>query len=127
MNREDFYRQRDEAIKLMRDDYQWLMSQEPAIYRWRCPKCWLIEFVYDANQQRPLDDLLRPVRLKELYKRFFENTLTNPPNHPSIQLSKLRAMEQRNDIRPDSITLYYMKQMQKSPKCRIIELLMELE
>lgn len=32
-------------------------------------------------------------------------------------------MEQRNSIYPDSITRFYMEQLQKNPPCRIIELL----
>lgn len=38
-------------------------------------------------------------------------------------LSKLRGMEQRNSIYPDSITRFYMEQLQKNLPCRIIELL----
>ena len=45
------------------------------------------------------------------------------PNNPAKSLNKLRAMEQRRRIFPDSITLFYMNEIQKNPNCRIIELL----
>lgn len=124
INREDYNRQRAEAIKLMTADYQWLMSLESAPRRWRCPQRWLIEFVYDSNEKRTMDALFCRPPMQKLYEDFFLHTGSAPPKHPSTQLSKLRAMEQRRNIHPDSITLYYMQQMEKAPQCRIIELLM---
>lgn len=127
MTKEEYNQYKAKAQEQMQQDYEWLMSQKPATYQWRCPQRWLIEFVYDSNQERAMDDLFRRPPLQRLYEEFFRHTGSAPPNHPSTQLSKLRAMEQRNDIRPDYITLYYMQQMEKSPKCRIIELLMDLK
>ena len=125
MGWEEFLRQKSQARELMQQDYQWMMSQEPAVRRWRCPQRWLIEFVYDSNENREPDELLRRPPLTQLYQDFFRHVGSPPPNHPSTQLSKLRAMEQRRDIRPDCITRFYMQQMGKAPQCRIIELLME--
>ena len=69
------------------------------------------------------DDFLRPIPLQKLYRQFFQKSCIPPPNHPDKALSKLRGMEQRNSIYPDSITRFYMEQLQKNPPCRIIELL----
>ena len=79
------------------------MSQSPAQYTWRCPQRWLIELVYNANQDRPVDEWQRDIPLSRLYRDFFTHIGTKPPNHPSTQLSKLRNMERRRDIQPDCI------------------------
>lgn len=125
MTKEEYQQLKAEAQEQMREDYRWMMSQPPATCQWRCPQRWLIEFVYDSNKEWAMDDFFRRTPMQRLYDEFFRHTGSAPPNHPSIQLSKLRAMEQRRNIRPDSITRYYMLQMEKKPKCRIIELLME--
>ena len=125
MTKEEYNLLKAQAHEQMKRDYQWLMSQEPTPRQWRCPQRWLIEFVYDSNEERTMDDFFRRTPMQRLYDEFFRHTGSAPPNHPSIQLSKLRAMEQRRNIRPDSITRYYMLQMEKAPLCRIIELLME--
>ena len=125
MTKEEYNQLKARAKEQMKEDYQWMMSQAPLHRHWRCPQRWLIEFVYDSNEERATDEFFTPTPLNQLYREFFEHTGSPPPNHPSTQLSKLRAMEQRRNIRPDCITLYYMQQMEKSPECRIIELLME--
>lgn len=136
MGREEFAELKAKAHELMQQDYEWMLSQEPASSsghppkrrRWRCPRRWIVEFVYDVNgTARPTDELLRRIPLERLYNDFLAHIGHPPLPRPSTQLSKLRAQEQRNDISPDYITLYYMREMQKGPSCRIIELLMEEE
>lgn len=117
---------RQEAQQQMIADYHWLLSQPPQMRQWRCPRRWLIELVHDVSDHHEmLDDLHRPVQLSQLYEEFFHHTATPLPLKPYKTLNKLRTQEQQRGITPDSITLYYMQQMQKHPPCRIIELLME--
>ena len=69
------------------------------------------------------DSLFRKKPLCQLYEGFFAQVGVAVPNNPAKSLNKLRAMEQRRRIFPDSITLFYMNEIQKNPNCRIIELL----
>ena len=70
------------------------------------------------------DNHFRPQPLQQLYKDIFGQMGIPVPHYPAKALNKLRSMEQRRRILPDSITLFYMKEMQKNPPCRIIELLL---
>lgn len=118
-------------------DYEWILQQDPQRYQWTHTQCWLIEFVHDVRDIASLksisveeeeapwhDNHFRPQPLQQLYKDIFGQVGIPVPQHPANALSKLRSMEQRCRIFPDSITLFYMKEMQKNPPCRIIELLM---
>ena len=60
------------------------------------------------------DAHFRPLSLQQLYKDICVQVGIPVPQHPANALSKLRSMEQRCRIFPDSITLFYMKQMQKN-------------
>lgn len=136
MTREEYNELRARAHEQMLEDYKWMLDQESGIREWRCPKRWIIEFVHDVSDYVMVrssgeedvgdewhDDLLRPIPLQKLYRQFFLKSCIPPPNHPDKALSKLRGMEQRNSIYPDSITRFYMEQLQKNPPCRIIQLL----
>lgn len=125
---------------MMLADYEWILQQDPQRYQWTHTQCWLIEFVHDVRDIASLksisveeaedpcdawhDALFRPLSLQQLYKDICGQVGIPVPQHPANALSKLRSMEQRCRIFPDSITLFYMKEMQKNPPCRIIELLM---
>lgn len=122
---------------MMLADYEWILQQDPQRYQWTHTQCWLIEFVHDVRDIASLksisveeeeapwhDNHFRPQPLQQLYKDIFGQVGIPVPQHPANALSKLRSMEQRCRIFPDSITLFYMKEMQKNPPCRIIELLM---
>ena len=124
MTNEEYRNLKSQAHQQLVEDYHWLMSQSPAQYTWRCPQRWLIELVYNANQDRPVDEWQRDIPLTRLYRDFFTHIGTKPPNHPSTQLSKLRNMERRRDIQPDSITHYYMQFIGKQLNCHIIEKLL---
>ena len=124
MTNEEYPNLKLQAHQQLVEDYHWLMSQSPAQYTWRCPQRWLIELVYNANQDRPVDEWQRDIPLTRLYRDFFTHIGTKPPNHPSTQLSKLRNMERRRDIQPDSITHYYMQFIGKQLNCHIIEKLL---
>ena len=100
MTNEEYRNLKLQAHQQLVEDYHWLMSQSPAQYTWRCPQRWLIELVYNANQDRPVDEWQRDIPLTRLYRDFFTHIGTKPPNHPSTQLSKLRNMERRRDIQP---------------------------
>lgn len=126
MTQEEYKQLRHQAQQQMIADYHWLLSQPRQPRQWRCPRRWLIELVHDVNdRQEMLDDLHRPVQLRVLYEGFFQHIGTPMPLKPYKALNKLHAQEAQRGISPDSITLYYMQEMQKHPPCRIIELLME--
>ena len=92
MTNEEYRNLKLQAHQQLVEDYHWLMSQSPAQYTWRCPQRWLIELVYNANQDRPVDEWQRDIPLTRLYRDFFTHIGTKPPNHPSTQLSKLRNL-----------------------------------
>lgn len=137
MTREEYNELKTRAHKMMLDDYEWMLQQEPDRYLWGHYQCWLIEFVHDVNDIATLksvveeedlcdawhDNLFRKKPLCQLYEGFFAQVGVAVPNNPAKSLNKLRAMEQRRRIFPDSITLFYMNEIQKNPNCRIIELL----
>ena len=140
MTREEYNELKARAHDLMLEDYEWMLQQEPERYQWGLPQCWLIEFVHDVSDIATLksvdeedlcdawhDNRFLPKPLCQLYEGFFAQMGVAVPNHPAKVLNKLRAMEQRHRIFPDSITLFYMKEIQKNPNCRIIELLMEMK
>ena len=140
MTREEYNELKARAHDLMLEDYEWMLQQEPERYQWGHPLCWLIEFVHDVSDIATLksvdeedlcdawhDNRFLPKPLCQLYEGFFAQMGVSVPNHPAKVLNKLRAMEQRRRIFPDSITLFYMKEIQKNPNCRIIELLMEMK
>lgn len=125
---------------MMLADYEWILQQDPQRYQWTHTQCWLIEFVHDVRDIASLksisgeeeEDLcdawhdahFRPLSLQQLYKVISRQVGIPVPQHAAKALNKLRCTEQRYRIFPDSITLFYMKEMQKNPPCRIIELLM---
>lgn len=137
MTKEEYNELKERAHEMMLADYEWILQQDPQRYQWTHTQCWLIEFVHDVRDIASLksisveeeeapwhDNHFRPQPLQQLYKDIFGQVGIPVPQHPANALSKLRSMEQRCRIFPDSITLFYMKQMQKNPPCRIIELLM---
>lgn len=125
---------------MMLADFEWILQQDPQRYQWTHTQCWLIEFVHDVRDIASLksisgeeeEDLcdawhdahFRPLSLQQLYKVISRQVGIPVPQHAAKALNKLRCTEQRYRIFPDSITLFYMKEMQKNPPCRIIELLM---
>ena len=137
MTKKEYNELKKRAHEMMLADYEWILQQDPQRYQWTHTQCWLIEFVHDVRDIASLksisveeeeapwhDNHFRPQPLQQLYKDIFGQVGIPVPQHPANALSKLRSMEQRCRIFPDSITLFYMKQMQKNPPCRIIELLM---
>lgn len=137
MTKKEYNELKKRAHEMMLADYEWILQQDPQRYQWTHTQCWLIEFVHDVRDIASLksisveeeedpwhDNHFRPQPLQQLYKDIFGQMGIPVPQHPANALSKLRSMEQRCRIFPDSITLFYMKEMQKNPPCRIIELLM---
>ena len=137
MTKKEYNELKKRAHEMMLADYEWILQQDPQRYQWTHTQCWLIEFVHDVRDIASLksisveeeeapwhDNHFRPQPLQQLYKDIFGQVGIPVPQHPANALSKLRSMEQRCRIFPDSITLFYMKEMQKNPPCRIIELLM---
>ena len=137
MTKEEYNELKERAHEMMLADFEWILQQDPQRYQWTHTQCWLIEFVHDVRDIASLksisveeeeapwhDNHFRPQPLQQLYKDIFGQVGIPVPQHPANALSKLRSMEQRCRIFPDSITLFYMKEMQKNPPCRIIELLM---
>lgn len=137
MTKEEYNELKERAHEMMLADYEWILQQDPQRYQWTHTQCWLIEFVHDVRDIASLksisveeeeapwhDNHFRPQPLQQLYKDIFGQVGIPVPQHPANALSKLRSMEQRCRIFPDSITLFYMKEMQKNPPCRIIELLL---
>lgn len=137
MTKKEYNELKKRAHEMMLADYEWILQQDPQRYQWTHTQCWLIEFVHDVRDIASLksisveeeeapwhDNHFRPQPLQQLYKDIFGQVGIPVPQHPANALSKLRSMEQRCRIFPDSITLFYMKEMQKNPPCRIIELLL---
>lgn len=135
MINEEYKQLKARAQQEMVADYEWILAQPPTPRQWRCPRRWLIEFVHDVTDcAPPLTDLHSPISLTTLYEQFFAHVGTQQPQKPAKVLNKLRAKEMLQGIQPDSVTLFYMQQMQQmqqphdmqpTPRCRIIELLME--
>ena len=140
MTKEEYNEMKERAHEMMLADFEWILQQDPQRYQWTHTQCWLIEFVHDVRDiasQKSIsgeeaedpcdawhDAHFRPLSLQQLYKDICGQVGIPVPQHPANALSKLRCMEQRCRIFPDSITLFYMKEMQKNPPCRIIELLL---
>ena len=140
MTKEEYNELKERAHEMMLADFEWILQQDPQRYQWTHTQCWLIEFVHDVRDIASLksisgeeeEDLcdawhdahFRPLSLQQLYKAICRQVGIPVPQHAAKALNKLRCTEQRCRIFPDSITLFYMKQMQKNPPCRIIELLM---
>lgn len=124
MKREEYLERKARAQRLMAADYEWLLSQPKGKYEWKESKRWLIEWVNDVgNYEVRLDERLRPVPIRRLYERCFEALCLPLPLHPTAILSKLRAQEQRHDIMPDYVTLFYMnhlEEMEETPNVRIL-------
>ena len=140
MTKEEYNELKERAHEMMLADFEWILQQDPQRYQWTHTQCWLIEFVHDVRDiasQKSIsgeeaedpcdawhDAHFRPLSLQQLYKVICRQVGIPVPQHAAKALNKLRCTEQRCRIFPDSITLFYMKQMQKKPPCRIIELLM---
>ena len=137
MTKKEYNELKKRAHEMMLADFEWILQQDPQQYQWTHTQCWLIEFVHDVRDiasQKSIsveeeedpwhDNHFRPQPLQQLYKDICGQVGIPVPQHPANALSKLRSMEQRRRILPDSITLFYMKEMQKNPPCRIIELLL---
>ena len=137
MTKKEYNELKKRAHEMMLADYEWILQQDPQRYQWTHTQCWLIEFVHDVRDIASLksisveeeedpwhDNHFRSQPLQQLYKDIFGQMGIPVPQHAAKALNKLRCTEQRCRIFPDSITLFYMKQMQKNPPCRIIELLM---
>ena len=137
MTKKEYNELKKRAHEMMLADYEWILQQDPQRYQWTHTQCWLIEFVHDVRDIASLksisveeevdpcpDNHFRPQPLQQLYKDIFGQMGIPVPHYPAKALNKLRSMEQRRRILPDSITLFYMKEMQKNPPCRIIELLL---
>ena len=137
MTKKEYNELKKRAHEMMLADYEWILQQDPQRYQWTHTQCWLIEFVHDVRDIASLksisveeevdpwhDNHFRPQPLQQLYKDIFGQMGIPVPHYPAKALNKLRSMEQHRRILPDSITLFYMKEMQKNPPCRIIELLL---
>ena len=140
MDRKGFNERKSRAQALMLSDYEWLQTQKGR-YEWAVSKRLLVEWVNDVGchiapmmvaegfrqHQGMYDELLQPKKCSRLYQECFEALGMEVPHHPSSALSKLRAMEQRLGITPDTITLFYMNLLDgvedaaSGSSCRIIE------
>lgn len=118
----------------MLSDYEWLQTQRGR-YEWAVSKSLLVEWVNDVGyhiapmmvgegfrqHQGMYDELLQPKKCSRLYQECFEALGMEAPLHPSSALSKFRSREQRQGIKPDTITLFYMNHLDGVEECRIIE------
>ncbi len=139
MDRKVYNERKSRAQALMLSDYEWLQTQKGR-YEWAVSKRLLVEWVNDVgNHVAPMmkedgfhqhqgmyDELLQPKKCSRLYQECFEALGMEAPHHPSSALSKLRAREQRQGIKPDTITLFYMNHLDGVEECRIIERLIRL-
>ena len=134
MDRKGYNERKARAQALMLSDYEWLQTQKGR-YEWAVSKSLLMEWVNDVGyhiapmmvgegfreHQGMYDELLQPKKCSRLYQECFEALGMEAPLHPSSALSKLRSREQRQGIKPDTITLFYMNHLDGVEECRIIE------
>ena len=139
MDRKGYNERKARAQELMLSDYEWLQTQKGR-YEWSVSKRLLVEWVNDVGchiapmmvaegfrqHQGMYDELLQPKKCSRLYQECFEALGMEAPHHPSSALSKFRAREQRQGIKPDTITLFYMNHLDWVEECRIIERLIRL-
>ena len=139
MDRKGYNERKSRAQALMLSDYEWLQTQKGR-YEWAVSKSLLVEWVNDVGyhiapmmvregfreHQGMYDELLQPKKCSRLYQECFEALGMEAPHHPSSALSKFRAREQRQGIKPDTITLFYMNHLDGVEECRIIERLIRL-
>ena len=139
MDRKGFNERKLRAQALMLSDYEWLQTQKGR-YEWAVSKSLLMEWVNDVGyhiapmmvgegfrqHQGMYDELLQPKKCSRLYQECFEALGMEAPHHPSSALSKFRSREQRQGIKPDTITLFYMNHLDGVEECRIIERLIRL-
>lgn len=139
MDRKGYNERKARAQELMLSDYEWLQTQKGR-YEWAVSKSLLVEWVNDVGyhiapmmvgegfrqHQGMYDELLQPKKCSRLYQECFEALGMEAPLHPSSALSKLRSREQRQGIKPDTITLFYMNHLDGVEECRIIERLIRL-
>lgn len=134
MDRKGFNERKLRAQALMLSDYEWLQTQKGR-YEWAVSKSLLVEWVNDVGyhivpmkvgegfreHQGMYDELLQPKKCSRLYQECFEALGMEAPLHPSSALSKFRSREQRQGIKPDTITLFYMNHLDGVEESRIIE------
>lgn len=139
MDRKGYNERKARAQELMLSDYEWLQTQKGR-YEWAVSKSLLVEWVNDVGyhiapmmvgegfrqHQGMYDELLQPKKCSRLYQECFEALGMEAPLHPSSALSKLRSREQRQGIKPDTITQFYMNHLDGVEECRIIERLIRL-
>lgn len=139
MDRKGYNERKARAQALMLSDYEWLQTQKGR-YEWAVSKSLLMEWVNDVGyhiapmmvsegfreHQGMYDELLQPKKCSRLYQECFEALGMEAPLHPSSALSKLRSREQRQGIKPDTITQFYMNHLDGVEECRIIERLIRL-
>lgn len=134
MDRKVYNERKSRALALMLSDYEWLLSQKGR-YEWAVSKRLLVEWVNDVgNHVAPMmvgegfcqhqgmyDELLQPKKCSRLYQECLEALGMEALHYPSSALSKLHAREQRQGIKPDTITLFYMNLLDGVEDIRIIE------
>ena len=134
MDRKGYNERKARAQELMLSDYEWLQTQKGR-YEWAVSKRLLMEWVNDVGyhiapmmvgegfrqHQGMYDELLQPKKCSRLYQECFEALGMEAPHHPSSALSKFRSREQRQGIKPDTITLFYMNHLDGVEESRIIE------
>ena len=139
MDRESYLERKSRAQELMLSDYEWLQTQKGR-YEWAVSKRLLVEWVNDVGNhivpmmvgdgvrqhQGMYDELLQPKKCSRLYQECLEALGMEALHYPSSALSKLHAREQRQGIKPDTITLFYMNHLDGVEECRIIERLIRL-
>ena len=139
MDRERYLERKSRAQELMLSDYEWLQTQKGR-YEWAVSKRLLVEWVNDVGNhivpmmvgdgvrqhQGMYDELLQPKKCSRLYQECLEALGREALHYPSSALSKLHAREQRQGIKPDTITLFYMNHLDGVEECRIIERLIRL-
>lgn len=134
MDRKVYNERKSRAQALMLSDYEWLQTQKGR-YEWAVSRSLLVEWVNDVGyhiapmmvgeglrqHQGMYDELLQPKKCSRLYQECFEALGMEAPLHPSSALSKFRSREQRQGIKPDTITLFYMNHLDGVEESRIIE------
>lgn len=128
MNKEEYICKKGEALRLIADDYQWVLHHIGKPLRWTATQGWLLEFVHDASDLlQPLDEMLRPLGLNRQYAAFCQAVGHPMPHSPAVALSKLHAQELRHGISPDYITRFYMNHLDDEDGKRPIFQLLEME
>lgn len=101
---------RQQTLRQMGDDLQWLISQEPGRYRWISTQRDLLELVDIVwQQERCRDEQGRPLSRRELVDLAFRAVSRLPPRHVACLVQRIR-----NRSRP-SLSLFCRYEQAAAP------------